>query len=156
MENAIEIVEGNLQETIPEKLLKKYKLQEINEAIKNIHFPKNFNDFKGARNRLVFEELLTTQLALLQLKNNYTNNEKGIAFNKEVKISEFINTLPFKLTKAQLRVIEEIDNNMEDDKIKISGIYDDKYLKMDKDSRIEYKMNVLTIYVHQESYVNLI
>ena len=50
----------------------------------------------------------------------------------------------------------EIDNNMEDDKIKISGIYDDKYLKMDKDSRIEYKMNVLTIYVHQESSVNLI
>ena len=50
----------------------------------------------------------------------------------------------------------EIDNNMEDGKIKISGIYDDKYLKMDKDSRIEYKMNVLTIYVHQESSVNLI
>ena len=50
----------------------------------------------------------------------------------------------------------EIDNNMEDDKIKISGIYDDKYLKMDKDSRIEYKMNVLTIYGHQESSVNLI
>ena len=50
----------------------------------------------------------------------------------------------------------EIDNNMEDGKIKISGIYDDKYLKMDKDSIIEYKMNVLTIYVHQESSVNLI
>mgnify|MGYP000982864066 CR=1 FL=1 len=50
----------------------------------------------------------------------------------------------------------EIDNNMEDDKIKISGIYDDKYLKMDKDSRIEYKMNVLTIYGHQESSVNLL
>lgn len=51
----------------------------------------------------------------------------------------------------------EIDNNMEDDKIKISGIYDDKYLKMDKDSFIhEYKMNVLTIYGHQESSINLI
>ena len=50
----------------------------------------------------------------------------------------------------------EIDNNMKDDKIKISGIYDDKYLKMDKDSRIEYKMNVLTIYGYQENSVNLI
>ena len=50
----------------------------------------------------------------------------------------------------------EIDNNMEDDKIKISGIYDDKYLKMDKDSIIEYKMNVLTIYGYQESSINLI
>ena len=50
----------------------------------------------------------------------------------------------------------EIDNNMEDGKIKISGIYDDKYLKMDKDSIIEYKMNVLTIYGYQESSINLI
>ena len=50
----------------------------------------------------------------------------------------------------------EIDNNMEDGKIKISGIYDDKYLKMDKDSIIEYKMNVLTIYGYQENSVNLI
>ena len=50
----------------------------------------------------------------------------------------------------------EIDNNMEDGKIKISEVYDDKYLRMDKDSRIEYKMNVLTIYGHQESSVNLI
>ena len=79
-------------------------------------FSKILKNLKGKTKRLVFEELLTTQLALLQLKNNYTNNEKGIAFNKEVKISEFINTLPFKLTKAQLRVIEEIDNNMESDK----------------------------------------
>lgn len=45
---------------------------------------------------------------------------------------------------------------MEDGKIKISEVYDDKYLRMDKDSRIEYKMNVLTIYGHQESSVNLI
>ena len=116
MENGINTVNGNLDETLPEYLIQEYKLLDINSAIKQIHFPKDFEEFKKARQRLVFEELLTTQLALLQLKNNYTNNEKGIAFNKEVKISEFINTLPFKLTKAQLRVIEEIDNNMESDK----------------------------------------
>ena len=69
-----------------------------------------------ARYRLVFEELLTTQLALLQLKNNYMNDKNGIAFNKDVKMSEIINELPFKLTKAQLRVLEEIDNNMESEK----------------------------------------
>ncbi len=116
MENAIEIVEGNLQETIPEKLLKKYKLQEINEAIKNIHFPKNFNDFKGARNRLVFEELLSMQLALLELKNNYINNGEGIQFKKEIKMQDIINKLPFELTNAQKRVLKEINNDMESNK----------------------------------------
>lgn len=66
-----------------------------------------------ARKRLVFEELLSTQLALLELKNTYQNEEEGISFDKNVKMSNVINELPFRLTKAQLRVLEEIDNNME-------------------------------------------
>ena len=116
MENGIKETVGNLKETLPEYLLKKYDLQEINQATKNIHFPTKFEDFKKARYRFVFEELLSTQLALLQLKNNYMNEEKGITFDKNVKMSEIINQLPFKLTKAQLRVLEEIDNNMESEK----------------------------------------
>ena len=116
IENGIAEVKDNLQETLPEYLLKEYKLLNINQAIQNIHFPQKFEDFKLARYRLVFEELLTTQLALLQLKNNYLNDKNGIAFNKDVKMSEIINELPFKLTKAQLRVLEEIDNNMESEK----------------------------------------
>lgn len=116
MENAIEVSYGNLEETLPDYLLKEYKLLDINSAIKQIHFPADFDEFKKARQRLVFEELLTTQLALLQLKNNYTNSENGISFSKDVKISEFINMLPFRLTKAQLKVVEEIDNDMESKK----------------------------------------
>ena len=116
IENGIAEVKDNLQETLPEYLLKEYKLLNINQAIQNIHFPQKFEDFKLARYRLVFEELLTTQLALLQLKNNYMNDKNGIAFNKDVKMSEIINELPFKLTKAQLRDLEEIDNNMESEK----------------------------------------
>jgi len=106
-------IEGKLNETLPDYLVNEYKLLELNEATKYIHFPNEFEDFNKARNRLVFEELLSTQLALLQLKNSYLNEEKGIQFDKNVKMSDVINKLPFKLTKAQLRVLEEIDNNME-------------------------------------------
>lgn len=113
MENAIGDVEGELEETLPEYLLKEYNLQNINDTIKNIHFPKELKDFNRARNRLVFEELLSVQLALLELKNFYMNDSKGIAFSKEAKMSDVINQLPFKLTKAQLRVLEEIDKDME-------------------------------------------
>ena len=56
------------------------------------------------------------QLALLTLKSQYTGEEKGIAFSEEAKMSEVINNLPFHLTKAQLRVLEEIDNDMEKEK----------------------------------------
>lgn len=56
------------------------------------------------------------QLALLNLKNAYESDNNGIQFSKDVKMSDVINTLPFKLTKAQLRVLEEIDKDMESDK----------------------------------------
>ena len=116
MEAAIEEAYGKLQETLPEYLLNEYKLENINDATKHVHFPDEFKDFNIARNRLVFEELLSVQLALLELKNSYINEEKGIQFSKDAKMSAVINTLPFQLTKAQLRVLEEIDNNMESDK----------------------------------------
>ena len=118
IENGIQDVkqQGGLQETLPEYILEKYKLEKINEATSNIHFPKLFEDFKKARKRLVFEELLSTQLALLQLKNNNLTDKKGIKFNSEAHMSDVINTLPFNLTKAQLRVLQEIDENMESEK----------------------------------------
>jgi ATP-dependent DNA helicase RecG len=116
IENGMNEVEGNLKETLPEYLIKKCNLADINFATKKIHFPNNFEEFKIARHRLAFEELITTQLALLELKNNYINEEKGIVFDSNVKMSNFINSLPFNLTKAQIRVLEEIDRNMESEK----------------------------------------
>ncbi|MBR3163060.1 MAG: ATP-dependent DNA helicase RecG [Clostridia bacterium] len=116
IENGLKESEGNLQETLPEYLLKEYNLFGINEAIKKIHFPEKFEDYNLARKRLVFEELLAMQLALLELKNNYSSDTKGIKFSKEAKMSDVINTLPFNLTKAQTRVLEEIDSDMESEK----------------------------------------
>ena len=113
MENGIEEVYGKLDETLPKYIIDTYKLIDINTAIKQIHFPDNFQSFNQARRRLVFEELFSMQLALLKLKNKYDTNKFGIQFSKDVKMSDVINKLPYKLTKAQLRVLEEIDNDME-------------------------------------------
>lgn len=115
IENGLTAVknEGGLEETLPSYLLEEYNLYDINKATQEIHFPKDFSEFEKARKRLVFEELLSMQMALLSLKNKYTKEETGIQFNKEVKMSDVIMKLPFKLTKAQLKVLEEIDNDME-------------------------------------------
>ena len=116
MENGLAEAEGLLPETLPEYIMKENNLWDINNTIERIHFPVELSDFKKARERLVFEELLTMQLALLKLKNNYEKNTNGIQFNKNVKMSDVINELPFKLTKAQLRVLDEIDTDMESNK----------------------------------------
>ena len=115
IENALE--EANvLPETIPEYLIKEYKLMDINKATKQIHFPNSFEDYNRARTRLVFEELLIMQLALLTFKTNYDKDKKGISFSTDAKMSEIIDSLPFKLTNAQSRVLEEIDKDMESKK----------------------------------------
>ncbi len=113
IENGLKEVKEDLEETLPNYLIDEYKLDNINKAIHDIHFPRNFEEYNKAKKRLVFEELLVMQLALLNLKNKYSADKKGIKFDKNVKMQDVINELPFKLTKAQIRVLEEIDNDME-------------------------------------------
>lgn len=116
IENGLKLVDGKLKETLPQYLLEKYQLPDINFAIHNIHFPEQFKNYNLARKRLVFEELLGMQLALLKLKSTYTMEKDGIAFPKKIKMSDIIQKLPFHLTRAQLKVLEEIDSDMEDKK----------------------------------------
>ena len=113
IENGLEKIKGKLEETIPEYILKQYNLMDLNSAIEKIHFPDSFENYTKARRRFVFEELLTVQLALSSLKSRYDKEIDGIVFDKNVKMSDVINSLPFRLTKAQLKVLEEIDNDME-------------------------------------------
>ncbi len=106
MESAIKIT-GGLTEYLPQEIRSKYNLAEINFAMRNIHFPENFENYSIARKRFVFEELFTLQLALL-LKRGRINKEKREAFRDIKSREEIINRLPFTLTNAQKRVIEEI------------------------------------------------
>ena len=116
MENGLKEIQTNLEETLPNYILEDYNLDDITKAINNIHFPEDFREYNKARKRLVFEELLIMQLALLNLKTKYSVDVKGIEFNKNIKMQDAIDKLPFKLTGAQARVLEEIDKDMESNK----------------------------------------
>ena len=116
IENALALVNEKIEESLPEYIVKQYNLMSLEDATKQIHFPSNMEKFTLARKRLAFEELLTFQLALLSLKTQYDNEIRGIKYDENVKMSDVINTLPFRLTKAQLRVLEEIDRDMESER----------------------------------------
>lgn len=115
IENGLDLV-GKLEETIPEYIIEKYNLMDFNKSTHEIHFPSSFEDFKLARKRLVFDELLGMQLGLLKLKGENIKEVKGIKYDNKIKMSDVINDLPFRLTNAQLRVLEDIDSDMESDK----------------------------------------
>ena len=103
-------VARDIQETLPEYILKKNNLAGRQEALINIHFPSDASGLQKAKHRLKFEELFFIQLKLLKNKLLRTRKFKGIALEK---VGDMFNTfysecLPFELTNAQKRVLKEI------------------------------------------------
>ena len=113
MEGALSKCLGDVQESLPEYILKRHGLVPIHFALRNIHFPKDMISLEKAKNRLKFEELFYLQLSLLKQKYIRSREDKGITMPK---VGEAFNkcyeALPFPLTGAQKRVITEIRNDM--------------------------------------------
>ncbi len=106
METAIKAA-GRLEEYIPADIREKYHIAELNYAMKNIHFPDDFESYNIARERFVFEELLILQLALLSRKDDNTACD-AVVFDDIFCARDFVKTLPFPLTGAQKRALNEI------------------------------------------------
>lgn len=111
-----QVINLNLfDEVIPEELINKYGLMEKNEAIKNIHKPTNRRNYLLARNRLVFEEFLIFQLAIFLMKKD-DDVSKGVSLKVDNRIFDFIDSLPFELTKGQDKVLKEIFDDLSSEK----------------------------------------
>lgn len=108
--------ELTIKEYLPKDIIDKYKLCSIDYAIRNIHSPSNKESFKIALYRIIFEEFLILQLGLFMFKNGVTEVE-GIKFEENEKLKDIINSLPFKLTKAQNRALNEIIEDMKSSKV---------------------------------------
>ncbi|MBQ2669365.1 MAG: ATP-dependent DNA helicase RecG [Clostridia bacterium] len=98
---------GRLEEYIPAEIREQYNIAELNYAMKNIHFPEDFESYNIARERFVFEELLILQLALSGHKDENTQKD-SVKFDDIMCVREFTDSLPFPLTNAQKRVLNEI------------------------------------------------
>src|SRR3989344_915550 len=108
----------NFDDYIPAELIKNNNLIDLSSAIKAIHFPKNQNEAKKARERLSFDEMLKLHLSSLNRKREWQKEKikpwnVGL-FNK--KIADFIKSLPFELTVAQKRAVDEVLNDLNSDK----------------------------------------
>jgi ATP-dependent DNA helicase RecG len=98
-----------IDETLPAFFLKKYRLLSRQETIKAMHFPSSPENVKQARRRFVYEEFLLFQLKMQALRKFERENSPGISQNYDVKkLQQFISSLPFPLTNAQNRVVDEV------------------------------------------------
>ena len=98
-----------VEENIPESLQRKYKLLNRRDAFRALHFPSNQEELKQARRRFVYEEFLLFQLKMQTLRKMEREKSGGISQNFErEKVDGFILNLPFPLTNAQKRVVQEI------------------------------------------------
>jgi len=109
MRQALDQSKGQLVDNLPKDLRERYRLLPIDDALEGIHFPKDANHMKQARRRFVYEELLMFQLRIQALRKARREHEKGIAIQYDLKkLREFISRIPFELTNAQKRVVNEI------------------------------------------------
>jgi ATP-dependent DNA helicase RecG len=108
-----------LQDPVPDELSRKNRLMDIREAIRQLHFPDTNQDIQSYRDArsdahrtLIFGEFFSFQLGLA-LQRSAGIVEQGISFQKNgQKKKRFYDALPFTLTGAQQRVIEEIERDM--------------------------------------------
>nr|WP_319401914.1 ATP-dependent DNA helicase RecG [uncultured Carboxylicivirga sp.] len=106
--------QGKIPETLPAFIIQKYKLLQLHESLKTVHFPPNTQALEKAQFRLKFEELFYIQLNILKQRNQRGRHIKGFNFSV---VGDYLNSfyqqkLPFELTNAQKRVIKEIRRDM--------------------------------------------
>lgn len=108
--SAITMYKDIIPTILPEHLVKKYDLLEKKDAVEQIHFPQSMEMLEKARFSLVFEELFLIQLKLAQLREDNRKNKSSIPLKIKEKgiVNKFIKNLPFELTNAQKRSIDDI------------------------------------------------
>ncbi|MCX5993436.1 MAG: ATP-dependent DNA helicase RecG [Chloroflexi bacterium] len=107
--NALDGYLCSLPEFLPPPVRQRCGLMDLKDAVMQAHYPLDHASQNKARQRLAFDELFLLQLGVLSRKRDWQEQQPGRGFQIERKdINGFIGALPFKLTSAQDRVIDEI------------------------------------------------
>lgn len=102
-----------LPEILPPDIRAQHGLVARTEAVRSLHFPTSMEEAAAARRRLAFDELLVLQLGVLMRKQAVETIAKGTRYTwDEGLLSRFVATLPYELTSAQRRVLDEVARDL--------------------------------------------
>ena len=111
--NAIKNYLDYLEESLPQYIIDENNLPDIKTAVYNYHFPTSKEKLIEARKRFKFEELFFIELLVALRKRNHQIKLAGHSMSVKTNlVKNFLKTLPFELTKSQLKVLSEIKNDM--------------------------------------------
>ena len=112
-----EVNKEDIREIVPNYFKKKYRLIDKYDALFKAHYPSSKDDVKESYRHLKYEECLLFSLKILLVKeeNNCLIKENNHLVDR-TKIKNFIEDLPYKLTKDQLNSLKEILHDMDLDK----------------------------------------
>ncbi|TDB50509.1 ATP-dependent DNA helicase RecG [Bacillus sp. CBEL-1] len=104
---------SQIEDMLPLSLRERYKLMTREDAVRTIHLPRDHGDLKQARRRFVYEEFLLFQLKMQALRKREREETAGMSqVFQSSDLVQFTNQLPFPLTGAQKRVVNEITADM--------------------------------------------
>ncbi len=99
---------STIPEYLPEDIRVRHNLMGIYEAVKIVHFPDDANTLSEAQRRLRFDELFFLQLAALVRRRTRKQRQAPRITSTATSRKEFVGKLPFPLTAAQVKALEEI------------------------------------------------
>lgn len=107
IKQAVQLMLDEPFETLPDEIMRKYDLCPLSYALVNIHFPTSEEAAENARKRLAFDELLILQLGMSMMKTNSRRKTK-CQMNSGKSVEKFVCGLPFEMTDAQKKAVDEI------------------------------------------------
>ncbi|MFA5777131.1 MAG: ATP-dependent DNA helicase RecG [Parcubacteria group bacterium] len=102
-----------IEDSIPQDILKKLHLPNLDKALKYIHFPNSKNEYLIAQKRFAFEEMFLVQIKSIQVRSNWQKEKSAKIKFDEKLIKKFVDFLPFKLTNAQKKASFQILKDLE-------------------------------------------
>lgn len=115
MRQALFEIGPTIVDCLPQELRDNYKLLPVQEALEGVHFPVDAEQVKQARRRFVYEELLLFQLKMQAIKKVRKEQNKGLSIPYDIhKLKDMIGTLPYELTNAQKKVVNEICRDLKE------------------------------------------
>jgi ATP-dependent DNA helicase RecG len=116
MKRTVDYWSHRLPDHLPDEVRRRVGLMDLETALRQIHFPEDWDRLKKARYRLAFDELFLIQIGVLRQRQEWQSEPGQVISVDDDLLQHFVLSLPFTLTGAQQRALGEIVQDLRGDR----------------------------------------